>query len=1100
MVKNFLLSLLFVSLWVPWVSAQTTTVSGVVLDELNNPIIGASVVLADDDYIGVSTDVDGAFTLKGITSKSKQLKINYIGYAEKIVDIAPYVEVKLEMDAFAVESVVVTGLTKTDKRLFTGASDNIKADAIKLAGEADISRSLEGRSAGVSVQNVSGTFGSAPKIRIRGATSIFGNSTPLWVVDGVIVEDVVEIDADALSSGDATTLISSAIAGLNADDIESFNVLKDGSATSIYGARAMAGVIVITTKKGRVGESRITYSGEFTTRLIPSYSDYNIMNSQQQMGVYQELESKGWLNIASVSNASSSGVYGKMWDAVNNGTLSNTTSARNEFLRAYETINTDWFDVLFSSAVMQSHSVSVSSGSEKSQYYASLSVMNDPGWTVSSSVERYTASMNTSYKIRNDLTFNIISNASYRKQLAPGTLSSSTDAVFGEVKRDFDINPYSYALNTSRTLDPDEYYTRNYAPFNILSELENNYIDIDVVDTKFQAELRYTPIEGLDIAALGAVKYYATMQEHNITDFSNQAIAYRTMPTTTIRDNNPFLYTDPDDPYAVPISILPEGGILNRTDNKMLSYDMRFSASYNTIINQDHIINAFAGTEINSSERHETWFRGWGMQYSLGEIPFYAYEVFKKGVEDNTDYYGMSNGISRNVAAFANMTYSWRGKYTVNGTARYEGTNRMGLSNAVRWLPTWNIAGSWNIDEEEFFEALRPAMSNLTLKTSYSLTADRGPSYVTNSNVIISSYSPWRPDSDSAESGLYIYSLENSELTYEKKHELNIGLSAGFLEGRINLAADWYQRDNYDLIGLTNTQGVGGEILKYGNVASMRSSGYELTLSSLNIKTKNFSWTTDFIYAKSKSLITDLYSNQRAIDMVSGTGLGAENYPVGAIFSYDFQGLDENGFPTFLNESGEVTISDINFQERDNLDHLVYEGTSTPTDYGSLGNMFQYKGFRFNVFLTYSFGNVVRLDPIFSSSYSDLTSTPVEFEDRWLVPGDELNTNIPVIASTRDVAEDPYLSIGYNAYNYSTARIAKGDFIRLKELSLSYDLDKSYVERLNVNAISVKLQASNLFLLYSDSALNGQDPEFLNSGGVAVPVPKQFTLSLKIVL
>ena len=209
-----------------------------------------------------------------------------MGYKTRTIAITPNVRIKLEPDAQAVEAVVVTGMTKTDKRLFTGASDQLVADDVKLSGMADISRGLEGRSAGVSVQNVSGTFGTAPKIRVRGATSIFGSSKPLWVVDGIIMEDVVDIDADALSSGDATTLISSAIAGLNAEDIESFNILKDGSATSIYGARAMAGVIVITTKKGRAGVSRINYTGEFTYRMIPSYNEFNIMNSQDQMAVY----------------------------------------------------------------------------------------------------------------------------------------------------------------------------------------------------------------------------------------------------------------------------------------------------------------------------------------------------------------------------------------------------------------------------------------------------------------------------------------------------------------------------------------------------------------------------------------------------------------------------------------------------------------------------------------------------------------------------------------------------------------------------------------------------------------------------------------------
>ena len=206
------------------------------------------------------------------------------------VVIRPHVKVTLKVDSEVLDEVVITGMQRMDKRLFTGAATKLAADNVKLDGIAEISRALEGRAAGVSVQNVSGTFGTAPKIRVRGATSIYGSSKPLWVVDGVIMEDVTEVDADALSSGDAETLISSAIAGLNADDIESFQILKDGSATSIYGARAMAGVIVVTTKKGKAGSNKISYTGEFSLRMKPSYRNYNIMNSQEQMSVYREME------------------------------------------------------------------------------------------------------------------------------------------------------------------------------------------------------------------------------------------------------------------------------------------------------------------------------------------------------------------------------------------------------------------------------------------------------------------------------------------------------------------------------------------------------------------------------------------------------------------------------------------------------------------------------------------------------------------------------------------------------------------------------------------------------------------------------------------
>ncbi len=1009
----------------------------------------------------------------------------------------------MKADNEVLEEVVVTGMQRMDKRLFTGAATKLSADNVKLDGIAEISRALEGRAAGVSVQNVSGTFGTAPKIRVRGATSIYGSSKPLWVVDGVIMEDVTEVGADDLSSGDAVTLISSAIAGLNADDIESFQILKDGSATSIYGARAMAGVIVVTTKKGKAGSNKINYTGEFSMRLKPSYRNFNIMNSQEQMDVYKTMASNGYLNFSDVYRASNSGVYGKLYHLTNdysNGgfALANTIEARNAYLQQAEYRNTDWFDILFNNSISQNHAISMSSGTDKASYYTSLSAMSDPGWTKQSSVQRYTANINALYNISRQLSLNLIGNTSYRKQKAPGTLSSSIDVVSGEVRRDFDINPYSYALNTSRALDPNEYYVRNYAPFNILHELENNNMELSVIDLKFQGELKWKPFKKVELSALGAYKHSSTTQSHSITDYSNQAWAYRAMDDATMRDANPWLYTDPDVVNSLPLSVLPVGGFYRETKYGMNSYDFRGTISYNDVFADDHVINLFGGMQVTATDRTKTWFNGVGMQYDMGMLPSYEYLYFKQGKEENTQYYTVEETHSREAAFFATGTYSYKGRYTVNGTVRYEGSNKLGKSRSSRWLPTWNVSGAWNMHEENFFEELKPALSNLTLRASYSLTADRGPANVTNSHVVIESYNPYRPFASVGESGLRISDLENSELTYEKKHELNLGIDLGFLDNRINLVVDWYKRNNYDLIGKINTMGVGGQISKYANVASMRSHGIEFTLSTRNIVTKDFKWNTDFIFSHAKNTVTELDSQSRVIDMISGAGFALQGYPVRSLFSMDFKGLNENGVPTFINEKGELTTSDINFQDRINKDHLIYEGPTDPTITGSFGNMFTYKGFKLNAFITYSFGNVVRLDPVFSSKYSDLDAMPKEFKNRWTVTGDENRTNVPVIADRRMNQQDTNLKRAYNAYNYSTVRTAKGDFIRMKEISLSYDFPKTWISHLKLNTLSLKLQATNLFLIYSDDKLNGQDPEFFNTGGVAAPVPKQFTLTVRI--
>lgn len=1098
----------FLLLSVTVVLAQRQTVSGVVVDEQNEPVMGATVVVVGSKNIGISTDLDGKFSFE-VPENTKKLLVSYIGMKSQEVAAKQNVKVVLASDTEQLQEVVVTGMQKMDKRLFTGATSKIDAGKAKLDGVPDVARALEGKAAGVSIQNVSGTFGTAPKIRVRGATSIYGNSKPLWVVDGVVLEDAVEISSDQLSSGDAVTLISSAISGLNADDIESFQILKDGSATSIYGARAMAGVVVVTTKKGTAGSSKMSYTGELSYRLKPDYRNFNICNSQEQMGIYKEMEEKGWLEFASIANNSSSGIYGKMYNLINlynntNGQfgLKNDPSAMNAFLQEAEFMNTDWFDLLFKNTVTQNHAVSISSGTEKAQFYASLSYMNDPGWTKTSSVDRYTVNANASFNLSKTLRLSILTSDSYRKQKAPGTLSQETDVVSGEVKRSFDINPYSYALNTSRTMNPYDNSVRNYATFNIFDELDNNYIDLNIYDLKFQADLSWKVIRELELQALGAMRYQSTKQEHFVKDHSNQANAFRAgidPANATIRDSNPFLYTDPDDPNALPETVLPVGGIYYLNDYSVSQKDFRVTANYNDAFNDEmHIVNLFGGMELNATDRNAVNFQGWGFQYDNGGIPSVDPSLFKQQKEENTPYYGNSWTYTRSLAYFASATYSYRSRYIVNATGRYEGTNKLGKSRKSRWLPTYNISGAWNAHNEVWFpQVFKNTLTHLSLKLSYSLTADRGPSWVSNAQPVYKPSTPWRPLNNVYETGIYLEDIANSDLTYEKKHEYNAGISAGFFENRINVDIDVYKRNNFDLIGRTYTQGAGGVIAKYANVATMKSHGVEATLSTRNIVLPDFKWFTDFTFSKTSNKITKLQNRSPMIDLITAGGYAKEGYPVRAIFSIPFVGLSDEGLPIVMNENGEETSSDINFQEFETLDFLKYEGPTDPTITGGFGNMFSYKNFRLNLFITYSFGNKVRLDPVFRSSYTDMTAHPKEFKNRWTQPGDEAITNIPVIASRRQVQNQQYLNYGYNAYNYSTVRIADGGFIRMKEISFSYDLPASFLNRIKVANAQVKLQATNLFLIYADKKLNGQDPEFFNSGGVATPMPKQFTFTLR---
>ncbi len=1098
--KNKLVFTIFVWLLCIATYAQTIEIGGVVISsEDNQPIIGAAVVIPETS-IGTVTDVNGRFSLK-IPADTKQIKVSFIGMASRSMSPKANMTIILDPDMQKVEEVVVTGYQKVDRKMFTGSASVVKADEAKIEGVTDVSRMLQGKASGVQVTNVSGTFGAAPKIRVRGASSIYGNQTPLWVVDGVVLEDMVEISADALSSGNAATLISSAVAGLNADDIESFQILKDASATALYGARAMNGVVVITTKKGKKGTARINYTGEFTVRLKPNYGSYNIMNSQEQMSVYDDMEQKHWLDHARMFRAKDGGVYNKMYlliDQYDASTgqfgLANTTLAKLQYLQQAEMRNTDWFDVLFKNTVQQNHSLSISSGSDKSNTYASLSYFTDPGWTASDKVDRFTANMNSTYEITKKLTIGLATNASLRLQRAPGTLNRTANVVEGEYSRDFDINPFSYALNSSRALSATDTYRRNYADFNILTEMNNNFIDLDMLDTKFQIDLGYKPVKGLEFNAIGAIRYAKSTREHRIKEQSNMALAYKSAADAIIRDNNNFLWRDPDNPNALPIVVMPKGGFYNTEDNALLNYYFRGSVSYNNIFKSVHAVNFLFGSEVKMTDRLARYNNGYGYQWNRGGVPFVDYRVIRQMLDGGGNYYGMGETYDRFAAFFGTATYSYNGTYTLNLTSRYDGSNRLGRAKSARWLPTWNVSGSWNVGNEGFMLD-NPVISTLILRGTYGLVASMGPA--DNALVVLRNDVTYRPYQDDKEGYIYIESLENSELTWEKQHELNVGIDLGLFNNIVSISSDVYKRKGFDLIGVVRTSGIGGELQKYANFANMEAQGVEFSVNTRLLRNVNWSWTVNGTFAYNENEITNLKSRPRVIDMVASEGAPLEGYPVRSLFSIPFKGLDGNGFPLVVNEKGDVTNGGVYFQERTETNYLKYEGSIDPKTIGGLENSVKYKNFKLDLYFTYQFGNVIRLYPSFSSQYSDLDAMPKEMKNRWMKPGDEAFTSIPTIVSLRQLNENSDLRIGYNAYNYSTARVAKGDFVRLKDVTLTYEFGKNVVSKVGLTNLQLKAVVSNLWLIYADKKLNGVDPEFNQSGGVAMPMPRQLTFALR---
>ena len=373
---------------------------------------------------------------------------------------------------------------------------------------------------------------------------------------------------------------------------------------------------------------------------------------------------------------------------------------------------------------------------------------------------------------------------------------------------------------------------------------------------------------------------------------------------------------------------------------------------------------------------------------------------------------------------------------------------------------------------EPFFEHLRP-LSSLSTKLSYGMTATLP--FVYNSNQRIKPYLPFRPNGVS-ETELYIDQPANHDLTYEKMYELNWDLNLGFLDDRISASLSVFSRQGRDLVDISYNQGTGGFFKLYGNVASMTAKGIELSLTTQNIRTKDFAWTSTFSYSRNTNKVTRLNSRPDVSTLVGSSGAAREGYPLQSIFSIPFYKLSSEGFPQFYNADGKIERDHIDYSATTNLDYLKHSGTRRPIDEGGFNNAFRWKDFSLSVYVLYSFGAVKRLPSQFGTTYGDYYTLGHEFNRRWIKAGDEERTNVPSLPTSAQREKNPTLSNAYTSYNNSDVRIARLDFIQLRDITLGYSIPKPVLEKTFLSSVDLKLQASNLFLIYSDKKLNGALP------------------------
>ena len=917
-------------------------------------------------------------------------------------------------------------------------------------------------------------------VSMRQATSVKSVYYPLWVIDGVIYKEDKNFNVADLASPEAKRLIAAALPGLSESDIQSFQVINDASATALYGQRALGGVISVRTSKAGQGTNSFTYQAELTYRAIPSYREFNILNSQDQMAVFNEMANGKSLDNEAVFIASQYGVYGHLYNSIYNyndltgeyGVL-NTDAGRAAYLRAAELRNTNWFKELFQHSIRHQHTLTFSTGTQKANYYASLNANLDPGWNKYENSQTYSFNFNADFRPFKGWSFGIRSTASY-----------------GKVHYGGDWRPGSYAPIASRTLDPNTFYAYDYTPFNIKHELQHNTRDYKTANLSLQATIDWQPITQLRLSALGALRY---RDQYGVTDrdeHSNAAEVYRNISKSIIRSYSDYLYKPLDDPTALPQIVMPYGGIRNSQNIIDERYDGQLKAHYNDTFgsNGEHSLSAVAGLEVFEERHLNEWFDAYGVNYNLGYLTTYSPLLFTNLRNKGKQYYEIRPTLNRGVSLVGNVDYTLLGRYRVNASYRREGTNQFGRARTIRYIPTWNIGGNWSIDQESFFPKLKP-LSSLSMSLSYGMSGTIP--YVHNALPRLKTLLPFFGDANLIEPGVYIDEPANYDLTYEKMYELNWGLNFGLFDERISAGITLFNRQGRDLIDQVFPQGTGGFVdYLYGNVAQMSAKGIELSLTTQNIRTRDFSWSTSITYSRNTNKVTRLNTSPSVKNLTDEKGAARQGYPLNSLFSIPFYKLDENGHPRFFLPDGADVLPDGRHitspktgeqvswtaSQPEEINYLVYSGTRTPTDQGGINNSFSFKNFRLGVYVYYSFGGVKRLPEQFATKYNDHQVMGKEFNRRWLRAGDEERTNVPVIATDAHRQANPYLSNAYTNYNKSDVRVAKTDYVQLRDISLSYTVPKSFVDRLRLSSLSLKLQASNVALLYADKKLNGALP------------------------
>ncbi|QNE41826.1 TonB-dependent receptor [Hymenobacter sp. NBH84] len=1019
------------------VVAQSRNVSGRVTDRENGDGLPGVTVVVQGTSNGVSTNSDGTYTLT-VPSEGGILVFSSVGYVsqQRTIGNESQINIGLSVDTKQLSEVVVTGYGTQEKRDVTGAISSVKGDEIANLATPSFAQQLAGRAAGVQVTTPSGLLGATPRIVIRGTNSISSGTFPLVVVDGVPI----------LTGNQSGVTPNNPLADINPSDIESYEVLKDGSATAIYGSRAANGVILITTKKGKLGRARISYDNYFG--WASTLKRYDVLNADQ----FIEINNEKYRNL----NGESAAAIALPYNDVNG-----------------QPVSTDWQDQIFRTGFQQNHALSVAGATEKTRYFFSAGYTDQKAVIDANSLNRITFRANLDQEIVK--WFRVGMNLGLTRTENNG-LNTSINGLSGNVTNALSLFPNVPARNPDGT----PYIDATGATVG----LGNNTIPIAFAYPNILFPLDNNVYRATNYRILGNV--YAEAEPV-------KGLVFRTQYGTDVFLNDDFQYNDPrhgDGRGA--------NGLIYQQFAPTLRWNWQNTVSFNKVVADSHKFNIVAGAEYQKTTSRSYYSQATGLSDR-----FFGPENIISGTFTTPNIGGgyVQTGFD---SYFGRFNYAFKDRYLVSATLRADALSSLPSANRRGYFPGGSLG--WRISEEGFFKnsGVGSWWNDLKIRGSYAAVGNVN----IGSFPYASLFGAGKYGSQNGIGYNVNGQFGNNELQWESSKKIDVGIDLGFLDNRITASADYYRNNVDDLIlfvRLPLSLGVPGNGYN-ANIGRMRNEGFEFTINTQNINKADFTWSTSFNFSTNKNRVLALNNNEDVINTYNVVRVGQ---PVGALFGYEYVGVNPSfGYPIYRknDENGTLVqgnIDGLNGGSRNT--YYLYDpanpsaanvnpreatagqpaivgnrssltatdkkilGNTNPTFFGGLTNSFAWKGFDLEIFARFSGGNKIMNVTRQQLLRQEFLNNSTEILDRWTTPGQVTST--PKLVYTN--------SDFINQNNNALSRfVEKGDFIRLQNITLGYTLPKAALGSA-LSRVRVYGQVQNIATI---TKYKGVDPE-VNSNG-----------------